>query len=259
MTRIAAIDGDILCYECGFASDAAAKANGMSREPLGFCLAGVRKKIDAILKNTESSDYVVFLTGSRPDGGLPYREELYSEYKKNRDSSHKPSWYKEIKSYLISKHPTFVCVDGLEADDWLGIYATQSTYAEQEVVIASKDKDLDMIPGLHYNWSKSKIEKGVYTVTPVEGIRFFYKQMLTGDSTDNIPGIYKLFGRKATAKVLDALDKLDDADEMRQYVLKQYDNDEELFVKNGSLLWIRSNAHEDFKTFLETSAGSSDG
>jgi len=249
MKTVAAIDGDILCYECGFASDAAAKANGMSREPLGFCLAGVRMKIDAILKNTGAEDYVVMLTGKPATGGPPMREVLFPDYKKNRDASHKPQWYNEMRSYLLTKHPSFECTDGLEADDWLGIYSWKNSTSDKRVVIASKDKDLDMIAGLHYNWSKSKEHLGVYEITAMEGLRWFYTQMLTGDATDNIPGIYKLFGRKATRKVLSPIEELDTIDELAEYVLSQYDNNLELFLKNGELLWIRTDPHEGFTEY----------
>lgn len=249
MKTVAAIDGDILCYECGFASDAAAKADGMSREPLGFCLAGVRKKIDAILRNTEAEDYVVFLTGKPESGSPPMREVLFPDYKKNRDASHKPQWYNEIRSYLTTKHPSHVCTDGLEADDWLGIYSWKNSTSDKRVVIASKDKDLDMIAGYHYNWSKSKEHLGVYEISPMDGLRWFYTQMLTGDATDNIPGIYKLFGRKATRKVLQPIEELDSIDELADYVLSQYDNNLELFLKNGELLWIRTDPHEGFTDY----------
>lgn len=249
MKTVAAIDGDILCYECGFASDAAAKANGMSREPLGFCLAGVRKKIDAILRNTGAEDYVVFLTGKPASGSPPMREVLFPDYKKNRDASHKPQWYNEIRSYLRTKHPCIECTDGLEADDWLGIYSWKHSTSTNRVVIASKDKDLDMIAGLHYNWSKSKEHLGVYEITAMEGLRWFYTQMLTGDATDNIPGIYKLFGRKATRKILQPIEELDTIEELAEYVLNQYDNNLELFLKNGELLWIRTDPNEGFTEY----------
>jgi len=251
MKTVAAIDGDILCYECGFASDAAAKANGMSREPLGFCLAGVRKKIDAILRNTGAEDYVVMLTGKPATGGPPMREVLFPDYKKNRDASHKPQWYNEIRSYLRTKHPSFECTDGLEADDWLAIHAWKHSTSTNRVVIASKDKDLDMIAGLHYNWSKSKEHLGVYEITAMEGLRWFCVQMLTGDATDNIPGIYKLFGRKATRKVLEGLEELDTIEAMLDYVLKQYDGELEKFLKNGELLWIRTDPDQGFYEFYD--------
>lgn len=251
MKTVAAIDGDILCYECGFASDAAAKANGIRREPLGFCLAGVRKKIDAILRNTGAEDYVVMLTGKPDSGSPPMREALFPDYKKNRDTSHKPQWYNEIRSYLTTRHPSHVCTDGLEADDWLAIYSYRNSNVDTRVVIASKDKDLDMIAGYHYNWSNSKEHLGVYEVTPIEGMRWFCVQMLTGDATDNIPGIYKLFGRKATRKVMQGLEELDTAEEMLDYVLEQYGGKLEEFLKNGELLWIRTDPEEGFREFYE--------
>jgi 5'-3' exonuclease len=251
MPTIAAIDGDILCYECGFASDAAAKATGMTREPLGFCLNGVNKKIDSILKNTEADDYIVFLTGS-PVMGLPKREELFSDYKKNRDSSHKPIWYKEIKEHLLKKHPNVLVIDGLEADDYLGMFGYEDNVApDSTVVIASKDKDLDMIPGYHYNWSKTKVDKGVYYVDPLQGMRWFCEQMLVGDSTDNIPGLFKLFGKKATAALKKPLEELDNYKDLLQYVLDQYEGDEALFLRNGELLWIRRQARETFTDFYK--------
>ena len=42
-----------------------------------------------------------------------------------------------------------------------------------------------MIPGKHYNWNKKIFE----TVDLQTGIQHFYKQMLIGDSSDNIIGI----------------------------------------------------------------------
>ena len=45
------------------------------------------------------------------------------------------------------------------------------------------DKDLLQIPGLH-------IYRGKYlTIDELESVRFLYKQILTGDSTDNIQGV----------------------------------------------------------------------
>ena len=64
--------------------------------------------------------------------------------------------------------------------------------------IATLDKDLDGVPGWHYVW-KGKRE-GVFYVTETEADRFFYTQMLTGDATDNIPGLFKMVGVKALAK-----------------------------------------------------------
>ena len=98
---------------------------------------------------------------------------------------------------------------GQEADDALSIAACTLGHG-----IATIDKDLDGCPGWHYNWAKENI----YYVTEVEANRFFYTQMLTGDSTDNIPGLFKRTGKKAMAKVKAPLAELTDPADMYAYV-----------------------------------------
>lgn len=71
-------------------------------------------------------------------------------------------------------------------------------------IICSRDKDLKMVPGMHYSWecgrqpSFGPIEvdeigeiKLVKEGKKIEGtgIKFFYSQAITGDSVDNIPGL----------------------------------------------------------------------
>lgn len=214
--KTALIDGDILVYSCGFASDAAAKANGLSHEPLAYCLHGVKETIDAITTAAGCDSFVVFLTNTEEGG---YRSEAYPDYKMNRSGA-KPYHYHAIREYLLDKHSAELSKNGREADDELGIAMCSGFW--EDPVLCSKDKDLDMIPGLHYNFSKTKRERGVYLVTDEEANRFFYKQMLSGDSTDNIPGLYSSLGVKATAKWLEPLDELTTPEEMYSYVREVY-------------------------------------
>jgi 5'-3' exonuclease len=68
-----------------------------------------------------------------------------------------------------------------------------------------------------------------------EGIKFFYKQILMGDSADNIIGLYKVGPVKAD-KILDGIDTevgLWDA------VVKAYDGNEERVLENARLLWLQ--------------------
>tara|TARA_R110002124_G_scaffold184898_1_gene352328 strand:- start:941 stop:1465 length:525 start_codon:yes stop_codon:yes gene_type:complete len=53
-------------------------------------------------------------------------------------------------------------------------------------VIATKDKDLWQYAGEHYNMNTKKL----MTITPEEGYRYLWEQVLLGDmGTDNIPGL----------------------------------------------------------------------
>ena len=71
----------------------------------------------------------------------------------------------------------------------MGIYQMQ----HPDTVICTVDKDLDQIPGKHFNF----ITNEHYEVTPEQGLQFFYKQILMGDSTDDIPGLKGIGGVKA--------------------------------------------------------------
>ena len=136
-----------------------------------------------------------------------------------------------------------ILVEGEEADDRIGIDGYAGTH-----IICTLDKDLDMIPGWHFNFRK----KELYTVNPEDGDRFFYKQLLTGDATDNIPGLFKRLGKKVTKKVWEPLDEMYDPAEMFEYVRNVYIQQAEditapvtttdidnWLLKQGRQLWIR--------------------
>ena len=55
---------------------------------------------------------------------------------------------------------------------------------DEACILVSIDKDLDTVPGWHYNYDK----KITYFVTPEEASYNFYYQLLVGDSSDNIKG-----------------------------------------------------------------------
>ena len=72
-------------------------------------------------------------------------------------------------------------------------------------------------------------------VTPDEGIKSFYTQILTGDTADNIVGLQGI-GPKKAEKLLDGADTEDD---LWDAVLKAYDGDVDRVVENARLLWLR--------------------
>lgn len=229
------IDGDIIRYSVGFAAEG---------EPLENCLHSVKLMIQKIVQQTGADEYEIFLTGKGN-----YREEIATikPYKGNRDSSHKPTFFNEITEYLLTQHNATV-VNGKEADDAMGYtqYSVwQSEVSDQETCIASIDKDMDMIPGLHYNWRKDK----VYFIKEEDADRNFYRQLLTGDSTDNITGVPGI-GPKRADKILQepcliGEDFIEEPDEEEIYwrileeYSKHYERPFEALMENANLLWIQ--------------------
>lgn len=164
---IALIDGDIVTYRC-------AAANENNDEGIARWQAG--QMIDGILNETKATTSVVFLTGS-----TNFRFGIYPDYKANRKDFVKPKWHASIREYLCS-HWNATVSDGCEADDMMGV--AQCSHPTGSSVICTIDKDLLMIPGLHYNFVKKEHRE----VDHLSGLRHLYWQAIMGDKVDNIPG-----------------------------------------------------------------------
>lgn len=233
MTHVA-IDGDIICYSVGFASEKKSYlVQGVSfeykkdatawcvehdidpseitavldPEPVEYALSSVKRMINHIVAGAKADDYTVYLTG---DGNFREKIATIRPYKGSRKSA-KPVHYADIKAYLITQHDA-VIVEGEEADD------AMSRDGMNGSVIATIDKDLNGTPGWHYNWNT----KELYEVDEYQANQFFYTQMLTGDPTDDIPGLYQMVGVRATQKVKDPLLEMHDPAEMFAYVRDVY-------------------------------------
>jgi len=213
----ALIDADIVAYRvaCTLEDDDAED----------FVYARAEDLIDNILVNTEATEYRLFLSGKNN-----FRYTIYPEYKAHRPKE-KPFWLEKCRQYLIATFNAEV-VDGQEADDALGIAQTEDT------IICSIDKDLLMIPGRHYNFVKDEFQE----VTNDSGMLHFYMQCLTGDRSDNIKGIEKIGPKKAEKILAGCVTE----QEMFNAVREAYSNDEE-FLMNGRVLWIRRKENEDWK------------
>ena len=87
--------------------------------------------------------------------------------------------------------------DNCEADDVVSIWAQEALDAGENYVIAHIDKDIDMVEGWHYNFTKETL----YYIDADKGWYKMCLQMLTGDSTDNIQGLRGV-GPKTAQKML---------------------------------------------------------
>jgi hypothetical protein len=228
----ALIDADILVYSVGFASDASAKAAGIPHEPVSYALNGVKETIEKLCNEVEATSRELYITGREN-----FRFDVYPEYKANRKDAAKPTHYQAIRDYLIKYHGAVVS-NGCEADDLLG--EAQVKQGAGSSVIITKDKDLNMIEGWKYNWSPTQRDNGMYYVKRLDGLRCFWKQMLQGDATDNIPGLYKMFKIKCTKDLLEGLEECKTEREMCGYVYGLYEFNDKLFHRNAQLLWIRN-------------------
>ena len=210
----ALVDADILVYRFGFASEG---------DPAEFALARLSEFLDNLQAMDGIDEVWGYLTGSNN-----FRNEIAktAPYKGNRVMA-KPYHYQLLREYM-ERAWGFEVIDGMEADDAIGIEAYRNE--PDETIIVSIDKDLNMIRGHHYNFVKE--EK--YFVTEEEAIRNFYLQILTGDKIDNIIGLDGIGPVKSKKLLKDCNTEL----EMYEAVLKAYDGDEARVLENARLLWI---------------------
>lgn len=219
------IDGDLIVYRCGFAVK--------EHEPLSHALNNVKSTISNILDQfPERTNQILYLSGKHN-----FRDQLATilPYKGNRKDQRKPRDYQEIRDYMISQWKAEV-VEWIEADDACGI--AQFRHKDKSSCIVTIDKDLNMIPGWHYNWVKNKM---TYIDINAANINLF-RQMLEGDvASDNIPGI-KGIGPVGAQKIIDSC--RGDLAQLRERVKEEYrkqygDRWEDAYEEVGGLLWIQ--------------------
>jgi len=242
----ALIDADILPYEFG----------GMVQledpeQPLEWEIVRsmVDDRINQILENTGSTEYALYLTDS--PSNFRVGVATIKPYKGHRKAE-KPFHWAAIRQHLIDNWNAEVQY-GIEADDRLGIEQMLDYAAEKEwytdgahpegvfgTVICSRDKDLNMIPGFHYVWPCGNQEERMWFQDETSAIRCFYKQLLTGDTSDNILG---LFGVGSSSRLVKSIEEMEEEQLMFNLVLKAYEDrfgnyGYTFMLENAQLLWI---------------------
>ena len=93
--------------------------------------------------------------------------------------------------------------------------------------------------GRYYAQQVSAVKEILYDVSVSDANKFFFWQMLNGDTSDNIPGI-KGVGPKTIAKLFEGID---DVESLRSIVQEQYAKQygvdwQQAYLEVGNLLWM---------------------
>lgn len=136
--------------------------------------------VEQIIEDMEVEDAYVFVKGKDN-----FRFNVDIDYKANRRKMVDPEIQDRVEELYAFAQSEFISADGGEADDYCSIYAYQALEEGRRPVVAHIDKDLNMIPGWHWNFKK----KNLYYTSPQDSFVFMSRQLLTGDAADNIPGL----------------------------------------------------------------------
>ena len=137
-----------------------------------------------------------------------FRYSVFPQYKSNRVKYRKPAGLNDFYLWIRDNWIT-QSYEGVEGDDVIGINA-DSNLGD---VIASLDKDLKTIPGVH-------IERGgLIDISQYEADHAFYMQVLSGDASDGYPGAPGVGPKRAA----DILKNAKTAEEMWAATLQAYE------------------------------------
>jgi len=140
--------------------------------------------------------------------GKTFRDEIYSEYKANRDATPEDlsAQFPMIAELVQAMGLPLLAIAGVEADDVIGTLASQADAAGKEVLIVTSDKDLAQLVNARISLLDTMKNRrmdpaGVVEKFGVPPERIVDYLTLVGDTSDNIPGV-PLVGPKTAAKWL---------------------------------------------------------
>lgn len=246
------MDGDYAAYY----------AAGSDNTSPGLARQSVLSRVNKLKRLSGATKVVMHLTSSGSTKGDRFLAAETTPYQDQRAGSKKPRNWRFLRDYMEGHdgaHFEPKIWTTREADDGMAyVTHTLAEYKGQLHVIHSADKDMRMFAGLHVNWKtwhKTVVPLGAYDVTGADGLQYghkwFWYQMLCGDSADHIPGLHNV-GEKTAKPILagttcnaDAYDAVQD-----MYRRKLGPGWERYMVEQASLLWMRVDRHASLLDFL---------
>ena len=200
--RTVHIDADFLAYQV-----TAEKEDGSDQKSYEDMQHNAEVAVQT-LRDLAAAEHVhLHLTPSTSNKGGRYEQALQRPYQGNRVDKPKPRYLGIMREWLAKRY-SGTLHQFCEADDGMSSaqYKAIASGDRNLSIIASKDKDLCMVPGLHMDWDTGEIidtddfghvklvervsSSGAVT-KKLKGFgqKFFWAQMLIGDTADNIQGL----------------------------------------------------------------------
>ena len=212
MALLLLIDGHSQAYRAYFGMKTPLSTR--EGEPTG-AVYGFTRKLLATLRE-HNPDYIAVAF----DTGDTWRHAEFPEYKATRDAMPEEmrTQMERIATLLRAFNIPILTFPNFEADDILGTLAHQAAEQEIDVLVMSGDRDLFQLvsPRIKVLYTSggptpvtsiygSKEIQERYGLTPEQFVDF---KALTGDSSDNIPGVPGV-GEKTAVKLLQQFGSLD--------------------------------------------------
>jgi hypothetical protein len=242
--RLLLADGDGLAYFC-------AGKDGTSPYDSRSILAN---KVASARRASGAEGVRILLTARGSHKGHRYVIASVKPYQGQRKNSRRPANWDHLREHMEAGAPGLVSttveqVHDAEADDLFAKYAEGN-------VIYTQDKDMRMVPALHLDWQTHRIVDtrhapwAMVQNDKLYGRKWFWMQMLHGDTADYIPGLPKYVndkgnlaqcGEKTAETLLANFDNEPECAEFVKYLYQGYYKDDwaAAMLEQACLLWIR--------------------
>ena len=181
------IDSDFLAYKAAQACEIGIDFGEdviIAQSQFSEVLKVFHNELNKVTKAMMEDDFILYFSSTKN-----FRKKIYPDYKGHR-MKRKPLGYKRLVNYCRENH-NFKLIEGLEADDTIGIEATR--FADPHNIIVSPDKDMRQIPSTLWDMKNDVVE-----ITKDDGDRWHLIQSLSGDPTDGYSGCPGIGVKRAT-------------------------------------------------------------
>lgn len=249
------LDGDGLCYRVA-----------ATVKRLDTAIRHYQQGVLTLLFLTQSQDATVHLTSKDSYKNGRFLLHTAKPYQGNRSGKVKPPLLEPLREAITLRENwldefTVVLHRDLEADDGMIIEAHE--YRERGLIY-SEDKDLRMTPWpywdiesgkmyepAHFGWLHPKYTPSGTMKLIGGGRKFFWAQMLMGDTTDNIQGVRRYNGKLCgPAATFVALGKIECEHECANHVLDAYREIGQNPLPEGHALWLLRYRGDSFQQYL---------
>jgi DNA polymerase-1 len=240
MTKLL-LDGDWLCFSTAIVCETKNPFNpelpADYNEPLAQDI--LLKRVANLSDLYFTDDITFYFSCSREDN---WRRTVDPSYKANRNNSYRPIGLTGMKEFA-AQHFASESNSILEADDLIGIAATDPSCKDERIIV-SVDKDFLTIPNTEvYNPVKEKAKKNNRT----NAFKMFIYQVIIGDSSDGYKG-FKGVGPKGAVKFIAELPALHDAWYNLLELGKKKGHNEDYILSQARLAHILTYGDFDFNT-----------
>jgi len=133
------------------------------------------------IEETYELDKVITFAGAKGN----FRKQISKTYKANRKDSDRPPLLNQLQEYVKLTYDS-IAGEGVETDDVVATYwkSLSDTFGRDDVMIVSIDKDYKQLPCIIYDYHYKK--QCYYDISEHQAMYNFYKQMICGDTADNV-------------------------------------------------------------------------